>query len=284
MRRVRNHSVPRRQNSRHFKTPKRAKTPFPRTTPRHTRTTPRVHTHSVEMPRPLPHIPDNRAKLHLFVQYYHTHDCTRQAELDFCLLINVQHAPFDKIFVLSDQNDVLPEQVARNAKMCVVPVKSRPTFDDVISVVNQNTDENSVNVICNSDICFDSSVDQIRWLRNDEALNISRWDVTRGVQALTFDTLRTCCRAYHSNDSFDVWAVRGAYRKPVIGQALFAFGIPGCDNRFAWILQQAGYKVHNPCKSIYCYHVHTSNIRSYTFQTARVPGPYAHVTPCHWPV
>lgn len=278
MRRTRNHSVPRRKNSRHFKTPKRAKTP------RHTRTTPRVHPHSVEMPHPLPHIPENRGKLHLFVQYYHTHDRPRQAELDFCLLINVQHAPFDKIFVLTEENDVVPEQVAQNAKVSVVAVKSRPTFDDMISVVNQNTDENSVNVMCNSDICFDSSINQIRWLRNDEALNISRWDVTRGVQALTYDTLRNCCRAYHSNDSFDVWAVRGAYRKTAMGHALFALGTPGCDNRFAWILQHAGYKVKNPCKNIYCYHVHTSNIRSYTFHSSRVPGPYAHVTPCHWPV
>jgi hypothetical protein len=279
-RRTRTQSVPRRHIRRTVQTPRRSKTPFPRKTPRHCQKTPL----QIDMPRPLSKTESNRGKLYLFVQYYQPSDPRRRAEIDFCLTINVCHAPFDKVFVLKESHVILPATVVENPKLCLVSFEKQPTFDEMIKLANHHAFPNCVNFISNSDICFDHSIESLRFLRAEEALNLSRWDVTCSVDQVTYATLRPKSRPYCKNDSFDVWVVRGPWRHKVLGLAQFRLGIPGCDNRFAWILQNAGYVLRNPSKNIYCYHVHNTNIRSYSQTTPRVAGPYAWVEPCHWPL
>ena len=37
----------------------------------------------------------------------------------------------------------------------------------------------------------------------------------------------------------------------------------GCDNKIAYILNQSGYEVINPCRKINSFHLHRSNVRNW---------------------
>ena len=55
-------------------------------------------------------------------------------------------------------------------------------------------------------------------------------------------------------------------------------GIPGCDNRIAYELKEAGYEVINPSKRVKTYHYHLSNYRSYK-EIDRLEGEFYCITP-----
>jgi hypothetical protein len=128
-------------------------------------------------------------------------------------------------------------------------------------------DPRYVNVICNADIIIENSV-HLHSIKEGEAWVLSRWDG---------GTL------YNHKDSQDVWIVRGCPPQAFIERLNFEMGIPGCDNRLAWELQQF-YKVSNPSKTIRCHHVHDSGVRSYGKGRGEkkrdiVQGPYLFVEP-----
>ena len=50
----------------------------------------------------------------------------------------------------------------------------------------------------------------------------------------------------------------------------FNLGIPGCDNRIAWELYRAGYKLINPASKIKSYHYHPSDLHNYHDETGEV--------------
>lgn len=54
--------------------------------------------------------------------------------------------------------------------------------------------------------------------------------------------------------------------------------VHNCDNRIAFILNEAGYKLTNPCKSIYALHIHGHGKHNYT-AADRVAPPYLRVNP-----
>jgi len=58
--------------------------------------------------------------------------------------------------------------------------------------------------------------------------------------------------------------------------ANFTQGVPGCDNKIAYLLQEAGYVVTNPSTTIKTYHLHLSGIRHYNAKY-RVPRPRINV-------
>jgi len=60
----------------------------------------------------------------------------------------------------------------------------------------------------------------------------------------------------------------------------FALGRPGCDNRLAWLLENAGYELFNDPLTVKTYHVHRSQRRSYNNKTDMVKGPWAGIIPC----
>ena len=144
-----------------------------------------------------------------------------------------------------------------------------------------------LNVIANADIYFEPhEVDLIRYAftragvgryeRDTLALALSRWDVDpTGVPML-----------WSHHDSQDTWIVYGG---PHEVDAPYTMGVPGCDNALIHALQQAGFTVSNPSKSIRTYHLHLSNYRSYLdngngqgrggAKLYRVPPPYAFVQP-----
>lgn len=185
---------------------------------------------------------DYRLKsINLFVQVYKSQDPKRQFELDECLRINREGKLFDRIIEITD----------------------RLTFREMFNLSKQYTED--INIFANSDIYFDETIRYSRFIPENDCWTLSRWDISGGM-----------CILFDRKDSQDAWIFSGPVKE--LGYSDFNFGVAGCDNRIAYELRQAGYRVKNPSKDVHAIHLHESNYRTYD-PTYRIPEPYHFVLP-----
>jgi len=190
-------------------------------------------------------------RVQLITPYYRSGHEQRDAEMEQCERLN-------------------REAFGRSAVVAVGG--DRPTFQYMFGLC----DPDRINVIANSDIYFDK-VDLVRmWAYFDSPKNhgtcmaLSRWDITDNGPEL-----------WDHRDSQDSWVF---YGRPQILGASFHLGIPGCDNRIAKVIEDAGFNVINPSKTIRSYHLHASGHRTYGtgrggVKMERIPGPYKFIQP-----
>lgn len=185
--------------------------------------------------------------INLFVQVYECNDAKRQSELNECLRINkelnINGVPYFN----------------------VIEITERLTFRQMFDLTAKYSD--CINIIANSDIYFDETILNARWIKSNDCWALSRWDYTDGRAIL-----------FNRKDSQDVWIFNGL----VDGQfGDYFLGTPGCDNRLAWDLKTHGYNVTNPSMSIHAIHLHETNYRTYTKETTAVPRPYHFILPTY---
>lgn len=183
-------------------------------------------------------------KINLFTSYFESGNEARQAELDLCLRENTNNRLINKIYLTNEGN-------RRFGRKIKVISKTRPTFSDFFKSINIFSGQEDVNIIANSDIYFNSSLLMLESLYEENTcFALSRSDLIRGE-----------LKTWHSPDSQDAWIFFGKIKKDIYGD--FLLGKPGCDNRIAYEIQKAGYKIINLCKTITIIHVHCSQIKSY---------------------
>jgi hypothetical protein len=184
-------------------------------------------------------------QINLFVQVYNCGNEERQKELDTCLennkALNINGVPYFNI----------------------IEIKERLTFNQIFKLTQQYSDK--INIIANSDIYFNETILNVRFIKDKECLALSRWDINENT-AVLFDR----------KDSQDVWIFNGAVTENI---GHFNLGVPGCDNRIMFELKQSGYSISNPAKTIHALHLHSSNYRTYDHKTIRVPEPYHFLKP-----
>lgn len=158
------------------------------------------------------------------------------------------------------RNAELLDAAAINAALFddVLPIPGRPTFAEMFAAANAVASPEDISVVANSDVSFDETLGlAAEHLDHQTCWALSRDDMER-------------------QDSQDAWVFRGSICIPA---AHFPPGIPGCDNRLAWLLRHVGYQVLNPCRSVRVRHHHASGLRNYRRGIDRVPGPYLRVAP-----
>lgn len=185
--------------------------------------------------------------MNLFVNTYTDKDPVRDFELKGCLDIN-----------------------KRNCLFNVYEMDGRPTFKNFFNAINAITLPNEINIIINSDIYFSEPFDyeEIVKIQPSECYALSRWDIQPDGSAVH----------YQNSGSQDTWIFRGTIR--MVEGANFTQGVAGCDNKIAYLLQQAGYIVTNPSTRIKTYHLHLSNVRNYIHKgkpVYRLPRPRINV-------
>lgn len=165
----------------------------------------------------------------------------------------------DRVFIFSVDN--LKIKDSSNHK--IIRVKGRETFGDYFKQINKHSAPEDINIICNSDIYFDKSIDRVKNINPNECFALSRWDDNK---------------LYNRKDSQDAWIFKGKVKK-IFGD--FFLGLPGCDNRIAHEIDKVGYEMSNPSLSIRANHLHNSGVRNYTrSKKETVPGPYKFLEPC----
>lgn len=198
--------------------------------------------------------------MNLYVERYLSTNATRQQEMDGCLRRNLEHPLITKVHLFG-------EEVALNGwrhdKLVLHPVDTRTTFDMLFAEASRD-----VCIIANADIYFDMTLQKVQSVDlKDTVYCLTRWDLT------TYGTLRF----YNVACSQDAWIFLAPFQ-PDVG---FPLGIPGCDNRLAHEIQQAGRKPLNPSLSIRACHVHLSKSHTYDTCTTKVPPPYVmSLAPC----
>lgn len=165
----------------------------------------------------------------------------------------------------------IEECFARNSSLSeldsFLPIYSphRLTFQDFFVRINAMSENDDINIIANSDVYFDSTIQLAEKIKNNECYALSRWDVQSDGSI----------KHFARSDSQDVWIFRGPIKNI---SADFFLGYRGCDNRLAFEISKAGYKISNPSLSIRAYHLHLTCVRNYTMtKEFLIPGPYLNV-------
>jgi hypothetical protein len=186
--------------------------------------------------------------IRLFYNYYQDKNPVRKREIDYCLHMNQANPLLTTV---------------------VVDSPGKPSYEYFFQQINAVTGPDDINIICNSDIYFDSTIALTERMKHKQLWALSRWD-WHGPNHIVF---------FDRPDSQDTWIVRGKVEN-VYGN--FTLGIRGCDNRIAHEFHKAGYAVSNPSRSVKSYHVHNSGIRNYTMADV-VPPPYHTIQPTALP-
>lgn len=182
--------------------------------------------------------------INLFYNYYKDKNPLRQIEIDYCFFTNLNNSKLNVI---------------------ILNIESKLTYDYYFNQINKISMDDDINIICNSDIYFDESIENISKIKHDECYALLRYE-DQGSGNIKFK---------ERPDSQDSWIFRGKI-KNVIGN--FELGVAGCDNKIAYNVQAAGYKVLNPARDVKSFHLHNSNVRNYNPRKP-LPGPYLTIHP-----
>jgi hypothetical protein len=211
--------------------------------------------------------------IRLFSTIYAEKNPVRRAEYDECLRRNLACAEIDEVCLLAEGDGIaLPE----SPKLRAGKIAKRPHYSDYFAWIEGVARPSDVSVIANADIYFDNQLGLFRiWdLPERTALALSRWDVEADGTASLFDR----------NDSQDTWICRGPLRG-VNGD--FPIGVPRCDNRILYELEEAGWRAANPSFSIRSYHLHEGKRAEYASGALPqfVAPPYRYLWPHNlWPL
>ena len=185
---------------------------------------------------------------YLVIEEYRSKDEVRQGELDMCFIENGASRLFEYIVE-------------------AVGPDPRVTIKGIFEGVNaMKWNEGDMVVIANADMLFEDSLMLADDLKEDECYALSRWEDGDKIQRQV------------NGDSQDCWIFRWPIKNVDKMDIDFPLGKMGCDNRLAYEIQKAGYKVTNPSKSIKTWHLHKSNARNYSNfdrnESTVVPPPY----------
>lgn len=200
--------------------------------------------------------------INLFINYYKAKTEERQNEIDFCFQKNSRNKIIDRLILFSDLKDC--------ALFCdeVVNIE-RPTYQDFFDAANKYP--NDINIIANSDIFFDETIELVKSIRENEVYCLTRWEWNDG-NITDFNKMHGAPHEW----SQDAWIFKGACRLKDCSRVVainqdtgkydtipFTMGVPGCDNHISWKFKQAGYQPLNPSKTIKAIHVHKQTARDY---------------------
>lgn len=200
--------------------------------------------------------------INLYASYYIDPNPARQQELDLCLLKNVLNKHINRIYLLLEYPIV--KDILSNEKIKVIYIKGRPEYNTFFEFINERTDPSEWNIIANSDIYFDETVEVLNSYNGKVSVCLTRWEVEKSKTSFL-----------NRPDSQDAWCVKGEI-KGVDG--CFTLGKCGCDNAIMDRFHKAGYKAINPSKTIKSYHLHLSGARSYDVND-KVKPPYMILNP-----
>tara|TARA_B110000967_G_scaffold209074_1_gene263626 strand:- start:1106 stop:1915 length:810 start_codon:yes stop_codon:yes gene_type:complete len=252
----------------------------------------------------------------LLTEYFKNSDISRDNEVLDTIRINQESNIFDEIMIICDKhlpilnnNEVIHKAFTRfelkekislktsrrtnktlNKKtfsykhnsIRYVLTNDRQTFKSMFEQANRHY-PNSIVVVANNDIYFDSTLRLLdEFDMTNKFLALLRYDVQAdGSPSKIFKyTSEEKARGYGTDvarsDSQDSWLFKTPIMIPASSD--FNFGVPGCDNRIAYLLHNVGYTVSNPALDIKSHHMHLSGIRNYTRRDV-VKHPYLYIEP-----
>jgi hypothetical protein len=208
----------------------------------------------------------------LFQEYYESSNFERNEELKQCLQLNISNPHIDKIYLFTELD------ITFESKVEVIKINERFKYRMFLQWILECGNDEDIYILSNSDIYVQDANMIDMYNLNEISLALTRWEYNQN----------DCCMwisdvgygLYRSpSDSQDTWIIK----RPKITQEMicccdFKFGVPACDNTFAWILQNYGFNPKNKCLTIKTFHYHKTNYRTYQHND-RLAGPYHILQP-----
>lgn len=197
--------------------------------------------------------------LDLYTSYFNPPNEKRANELKRAILSNCESGLFRKVYVFYDakcRRDI------SHPLLEWVFLEWRPHYADFFHTVNFKTEDETINVVGNTDIVFDSSITFLEHMDlKDTVVELTRYEPDGRIK----------------NYGEDIWIWKGKIKPQVWGN--LPLGELGCDWRITYELRKAGYSVVNPSKDITCWHIHDSNVRYYPNTNKWYPHEDNHTAP-----
>ncbi len=198
----------------------------------------------------------------LITTLYNETNPERIEEYLTCLKRNLAHPLIEKIHVMYDviKDDEGPTHVLNFIKehgIEITYIRDRVTYQQCFDLANAQYHKKRI-LLSNGDIYFNETLSKlVGYNLRKKFLVLTRWETNKdgslSKQYGWHGKALTC--------SQDVWVFDTPLRE--FSNAHIKLGILGCDCAIAKQAQLAGLKVLNPCLTIQCCHLHTSNVRNY---------------------
>tara|TARA_Y100000034_G_scaffold100765_1_gene124567 strand:- start:387 stop:1007 length:621 start_codon:yes stop_codon:yes gene_type:complete len=202
--------------------------------------------------------------INLFTSYYSHPQKRRNEEIHTCLVKNLQNPLIDNVYLLIEKTFDGFDQT--ESKLHLVNIKERPTFNNFFEIASKYAQSDTISIIANSDIYFDQTLLHAKLIGGNECYALTRWDIKDGKAVF-----------FNRADSQDSWIFRGRIRK--VDEGDFYQGYWGCDNRIALELENSGYEVTNPSRTIRSCHLDTYQRSRINTQDHTIPPPYKLLPP-----
>lgn len=215
-------------------------------------------------------------QINLFVEYYLSGNSDRQKEIDSTFQNNLNEPGINHIYIIVHNLEEIERiHSLKTNGFTLIPIKvSRPTYGQLFSIMRKYGGNDDINILANSDMAFNSTINLVRQLRTNEVLALTRWNLYSTEKPFQ-GKLES-----HIGWSQDVWIFRG-YPHSDLCDISFTTGVLRCDNRLAYLLHQSGYSIFNPCYDIHTWHIHKSNFRTYS-ENDKLKGMGAFIPLCNW--
>lgn len=213
----------------------------------------------------------------LLTMLFNETDQKRMEEYKTCIRNHRSHDLIDEIHVLYDTskddeiNELLNFLYEQN--VTVTFIVGRATYGDFFELANTKYPDRRI-ILTNADIYFNETLYSLEGFDlTNTLLTITRWNlIADGSKEVTLNYFTQ----KPDPGSHDTWIFKAPLN--VEGSKGICLGIMGCDGSIAYLAQQAGVRVLNPCYSVECLHLHFSPVRHY-WREIRYKGPLLNV-PC----
>ena len=187
-----------------------------------------------------------KANIHLYTTFYNEKNEHRRSELIEALTRNCQLNNITSVTIFNEGSSL---KKISPSKIFEIPVDRRPNYSDFTEFINSKPKNNDIHIIANTDIYFDENIGVLLFIElKNTCFALGRWDTTESLKP----------ELYNHNDSQDVWVFRGSINSEL--NSNYPLGVPRCDNRFMFDLEEVGYKVLNPAFSIKAFHLHEGQV------------------------
>ena len=189
----------------------------------------------------------------------------RNEEFEHCLKQNAK-LNIEQHLVCEDDES---ERVARelSPKAVIHRIEKRPTFADMIRLVQKDSVPNTLFGILNSDI---ELTDEIEYLQDfnfsGRSVSLARWEQNINEKTLSLIEVIKC--------SQDAWFWKDPIHSETVGQ--YCLGIRGCDHRFVYELNATRRKCIELGQDILSIHHHADITRSASYFATEVGRPYGN--------
>ena len=200
----------------------------------------------------------------LWTTFYNPQNKERLDELEVAIRLNCDNPNIEKFIILCEK--IQPS--FSHKKIEIISIQKRPSYDTFFNLY----DDKDINILINTDIILDyEDTLKLKNIERNEFFALTRYEIGNRIITNYDDILtkKVSITNYsdHHNDIYsctsDTWVVFGKPSSTDKTDFFFELGVPSCEVSLLYTLYKNGYKIFNPCLSIFTYHYHKDEDRTY---------------------